>query len=209
MSEIGVKLHEFRCMSAKDLEVRIKEELSYVGLEKAIIKIDVNLSEIANSRGYDDVQFLISANPGEPLKPLEKVLSGGELSRIMLALKCVFVDKDKIPTLIFDEIDTGISGAIGKRVGEKMYQVSVKHQVLCITHLPQIAALSDNHYFVSKKVENGKTFTQIRMLNEQDKVCEIAKMIGGDNLSDVAIDNSREMVKLADIKKNEIKNEFI
>lgn len=203
MSEIGVKLHEFRCMSAKDLEVRIKEELSYVGLEKAIIKIDVNLSEIANNRGYDDVQFLISANPGEPLKPLEKVLSGGELSRIMLALKCVFVDKDKIPTLIFDEIDTGISGAIGKRVGEKMYQVSVKHQVLCITHLPQIAALSDNHYFVSKKVENGKTFTQIRMLNEQDKVCEIAKMIGGDNLSDVAIDNSREMVKLANIKKNE------
>ena len=209
MSEIGVKLHEFRCMSAKDLEVRIKEELSYVGLEKAIIKIDVNLSEIVNSRGYDDVQFLISANPGEPLKPLEKVLSGGELSRIMLALKCVFVDKDKIPTLIFDEIDTGISGAIGKRVGEKMYQVSVKHQVLCITHLPQIAALSDNHYFVSKKVENGKTFTQIRMLNEEDKVCEIAKMIGGDNLSDVAIDNSREMVKLADIKKKEIKNEFI
>ncbi len=209
MSEIGVKLHEFRCMSAKDLEVRIKEELSYVGLEKAIIKIDVNLSEIANNRGYDDVQFLISANPGEPLKPLEKVLSGGELSRIMLTLKCVFVDKDKIPTLIFDEIDTGISGVIGKRVGEKMYQVSVKHQVLCITHLPQIAALSDNHYFVSKKVENGKTFTQIRMLNEQDKVCEIAKMIGGDNLSDVAIDNSREMVKLANIKKNEIKNEFI
>ena len=209
MSEIGVKLHEFRCMSAKDLEVRIKEELSYVGLEKAIINIDVNLSEEANSRGYDDVQFLISANPGEPLKPLEKVLSGGELSRIMLALKCVFVDKDKIPTLIFDEIDTGISGAIGKRVGEKMYQVSIKHQVLCITHLPQIAALSDNHYFVSKKVENGKTFTQIRMLNEEDKVCEIAKMIGGDNLSDVAIDNSREMVKLADIKKKEIKNEFI
>ena len=209
MKDIGLKLHEFRCMSAKDLEVRIKEELSYVGLEKAIINIDVNLSEEANSRGYDDVQFLISANPGEPLKPLEKVLSGGELSRIMLALKCVFVDKDKIPTLIFDEIDTGISGAIGKRVGEKMYQVSVKHQVLCITHLPQIAALSDNHYFVSKKVENGKTFTQIRTLNEEDKVCEIAKMIGGDNLSDVAIDNSREMVKLADIKKKEIKNEFI
>ncbi len=108
-----------------------------------------------NLRGYDEVQFLVSANPGEPLKPLEKVLSGGELSRIMLALKCVFVDKDKIPTLIFDEIDTGISGAIGKRVGEKMYEVSLKHQVLCITHLPQIAALSDNHYFVSKNVLEG------------------------------------------------------
>lgn len=209
MREIGLKLHEQRCDSAKNLEVRIKEELSYVGLEKAIIKIDVILEDTPNNRGYDDVQFLISANPGEPLKPLEKVLSGGELSRIMLALKCVFVDKDKIPTLIFDEIDTGISGTIGKRVGEKMYQVSVKHQVLCITHLPQIAALSDNHYFVSKKVENGKTFTEIKMLNQEDKVCEIAKMIGGDNLSDVAINNSKEMVKLADTKKNEIKNEFI
>ena len=209
MKVIGKKLHDLRTKAAEILEINIKKELSYVGLEKAIIKIEVNLTDEMNSRGYDEVQFLVSANPGEPLKPLEKVLSGGELSRIMLALKCVFVDKDKIPTLIFDEIDTGISGAIGKRVGEKMYQVSVKHQVLCITHLPQIAALSDNHYFVSKKVENGKTFTQIRMLNEQDKVCEIAKMIGGDNLSDVAIDNSREMVKLANIKKNEIKNEFI
>ena len=209
MKVIGEKLHNLRVEASEILEVNIKKELSYVGLEKAIIKIEVLLTENMNSRGYDEVQFLVSANPGEPLKPLEKVLSGGELSRIMLALKCVFVDKDKIPTLIFDEIDTGISGTIGKRVGEKMYEVSIKHQVLCITHLPQIAALSDNHYFVSKKVENGKTFTQIRMLNEEDKVCEIAKMIGGDNLSDVAIDNSREMVKLADIKKKEIKNEFI
>lgn len=206
MKTIGEELHCIRCKFASELELRIKEELSYVGLEKAIIKIDVNLTDIATSRGYDDVQFLISANPGEPLKPLEKVLSGGELSRIMLALKCVFVDKDKIPTLIFDEIDTGISGTIGKRVGEKMYEVSIKHQVLCITHLPQIAALSDNHYFVSKKVKNEKTFTEIRMLNAEEKIYEIAKMIGGDNLSTVAIDNAREMVKLADDKKKELRN---
>ena len=159
--------------------------------------------------GKSHVEFVITTNLGEEEKKLNKIASGGEMSRIMLAIKTVLSDIDEVPVLIFDEIDTGISGAIGKRVGEKMYQVSVKHQVLCITHLPQIAALSDNHYFVSKKVENGKTFTQIRMLNEQDKVCEIAKMIGGDNLSDVAIDNSREMVKLANIKKNEIKNEFI
>ena len=160
-----------------------------------------------NTRGYDEVQFLVSANPGEPLKPLEKVLSGGELSRIMLALKCVFVDKDKIPTLIFDEIDTGISGAIGKRVGEKMYEVSVKHQVLCITHLPQIAALSDNHYFVSKKVEDNKTFTGIRVLNREDKIKEIAKMVGGDEISEVTIENAEEMVKFAEIKKEEIKKD--
>lgn len=207
MKKIGEKLHHIRTEASEILEEKIKRELSYVGLEKAIIKIDVELSGNMNTRGYDEVQFLVSANPGEPLKPLEKVLSGGELSRIMLALKCVFVDKDKIPTLIFDEIDTGISGAIGKRVGEKMYEVSVKHQVLCITHLPQIAALSDNHYFVSKKVEDNKTFTGIRVLNREDKIKEIAKMVGGDEISEVTIENAEEMVKFAEIKKEEIKKD--
>lgn len=206
MKNIGKKLHDLRVEASKILEVNIKKELSYVGLEKAIIKIEVNLTDEMNLRGYDEVQFLVSANPGEPLKPIEKVLSGGELSRIMLALKCVFVDKDKIPTLIFDEIDTGISGAIGKRVGEKMYEVSLKHQVLCITHLPQIAALSDNHYFVSKNVLEGKTFTSIKMLERKDKIREIAKMIGGDEISEVAIENASEMVKFAELKKQEIKN---
>lgn len=206
MKIIGKKLHDLRVEASEMLEIKIKEELSYVGLEKAIIKIDVVLTENMNSRGYDEVQFLVSANPGEPLKPLEKVLSGGELSRIMLALKCVFVDKDKIPTLIFDEIDTGISGTIGKRVGEKMYEVSIKHQVLCITHLPQIAALSDSHYFVSKEVLNGKTFTGIRILNKDEKIKEIAKMVGGDEISDVTIENASEMVNFAEIKKKEIKN---
>lgn len=206
MKIIGKKLHDLRVEASEILEIKIKEELSYIGLEKAIIKIDVVLTENMNSRGYDEVQFLVSANPGEPLKPLEKVLSGGELSRIMLALKCVFVDKDKIPTLIFDEIDTGISGTIGKRVGEKMYEVSIKHQVLCITHLPQIAALSDSHYFVSKEVLNGKTFTGIRMLNKDEKIKEIAKMVGGDEISDVTIENASEMVNFAEIKKKEIKN---
>ena len=205
MKVIGEKLHKLRTEAAEILEVNIKKELSYVGLEKAIIKIEVKLVDEMNSRGYDEVQFLVSANPGEPLKPLEKVLSGGELSRIMLALKCVFVDKDKIPTLIFDEIDTGISGTIGKRVGEKMYEVSIKHQVLCITHLPQIAALSDNHYFVSKKVNDGKTFTGIRMLTRDDKIREIAKMVGGDEISDVTIENASEMVRFAEIKKEEMK----
>ena len=209
MRELGEEIHVIRVEGAEVLERRIREELAYVGLEKAIIKIDVQLSEDFNQRGYDEVQFLVSANPGEPLKPLEKVLSGGELSRIMLALKCVFVDKDKIPTLIFDEIDTGISGAIGKRVGEKMYQVSTKHQVLCITHLPQIAALSDNHYFVSKKVEEGKTFTGIKTLVKDEKIKEIAKMIGGDEISDVALKNAAEMVEFANIKKEEIKKNHL
>ncbi len=205
MKKIGMELHELRENSCPMLESKIKNELSYVGLEKADIKIEVTLQDEFNNTGYDDVQFLVSANPGEPLKPLDKVLSGGELSRIMLALKCVFVDKDKIPTLIFDEIDTGISGAIGKRVGEKMYEVSTKHQVLCITHLPQIAALSDNHYFVSKKIKDEKTYTSIRILSKDDKVKEIAKMIGGDDISDVALENAAEMVLLSENKKEEIK----
>lgn len=205
MKVLGNKMHLIRNKNAEILQFEIKEELSYVGLEKAIIKIQVDLIEEFNSKGYDDVTFLVSTNPGEPLKPLEKVLSGGELSRIMLALKCVFVGKDRIPTLIFDEIDTGISGTIAKRVGEKMYQVSTKHQVLCITHLPQISALSDCHYFVSKKVKDSKTFTEIRTLSKCDKIKEIAKMTGGDEISDVTLENASEMVAFAELKKAEIR----
>ena len=149
---------------------------------------------------------MISTNPGEPLKPLERVLSGGELSRIMLALKCVFADKDEISTLIFDEIDTGISGAVGQRVGEKMYQVSLRHQVLCITHLPQIAILSDHHYFVSKEVVNDKTFTRIRMLSIEDKINQVASMMGGNGVTEATIQNVKEMLKFAESKKDEIKN---
>ena len=206
MKAIGKKLHDLRVEAAEILEINIKRELSYVGLEKAIIKIEVNLTDEMNSRGYDEVQFLVSANPGEPLKPLEKVLSGGELSRIMLALKCVFADKDEISTLIFDEIDTGISGAVGQRVGEKMYQVSLGHQVLCITHLPQIAILSDHHYFVSKEVVNDKTFTRIRMLSIEDKINQVASMMGGNGVTEATIQNVKEMLKFAESKKDEIKN---
>ncbi|WP_300384426.1 DNA repair protein RecN [Clostridium sp.] len=205
MKGISEVIHNIRIENAPILEEKIKYELSYIGMEKSKIKIQIQESQEFNSRGYDDVSFMISTNPGEPLKPLEKVLSGGELSRIMLALKCVFIDKDKIPTLIFDEIDTGISGMIAKRVGEKMYEVSVDHQVLCITHLPQIAALSDCHYFVSKKVINDKTFTEIKTLDINEKIKEIAKMTTGDEISEVTLKNSSEMVTFADLKKEEIK----
>ncbi|WP_066893142.1 DNA repair protein RecN [Clostridium nigeriense] len=204
MKNICEVMHNIRKSYAISLEKEIKEELNYIGMEKSEIKIEIEKSNNFNSRGLDDVIFLISTNPGEPLKVLEKVVSGGELSRIMLAMKCVFVDKDQIPTLIFDEIDTGISGTIAKRVGEKMYEVSAKHQVLCITHLPQIAALSDCHYFVSKKVEDGKTFTEIRTLDKYEKIKEIAKMTSGDEVSDVTLENASEMVAFAEIKKKEI-----
>lgn len=204
MKELCIVMHDIREKYAITLEDNIKYELNYIGMEKSIIKIDIENTDTFNSRGFDEVTFLISTNPGEPLKVLEKVVSGGELSRIMLAMKCVFVDKDQIPTLIFDEIDTGISGTVAKRVGEKMFEVSSKHQVLCITHLPQIAALSDCHYFVSKRVEDGKTFTEIKTLDKYEKIKEIAKMTSGDEVSDVTLENASEMVAFAELKKQEI-----
>lgn len=206
MKQVGLVLHEIRESNSNKLEKKILKELSYVGLEKSNMKIEVNLTENYNEKGFDDVCFMISTNPGEPLKPLERVLSGGELSRIMLALKCVFADKEAISTLIFDEIDTGISGAVGQRVGEKMYQVSLNHQVLCITHLPQIAILSDHHYFVSKKVKNGKTYTKIELLSIEEKIKQVASMVGGNEVTEATLENVREMLRFAENKKNDIRN---
>lgn len=197
-------LHELRVRKSKFLEEKILRELTFVGLEKSRMEISIVRQEEFNEKGFDDVSFLISTNPGEPLMPLEKVLSGGELSRIMLALKCVFAEKDEIPTLIFDEIDTGISGAVAQRVGEKMYQLSDTHQVLCITHLPQIAVLSDHHYFVMKKVKDNKTFTKIKVLKKEEKELEISKMLAGDDVTEATLNNVKEMIKLSELKKLEI-----
>lgn len=201
MNPVAEKLHEIRQKYAKELETKILNELSYVGLEKSRMEIEVKKTDEFNENGFDNVRIMISTNPGEPLKSLEKVLSGGELSRIMLALKCVYADKDQIESLIFDEIDTGISGVTGQRVGEKMYQLSIGHQILCITHLPQIAAFSDNHYYVTKQVKDNKTYTSIRLLSKEDKIRQIASMIGGESITQTTLDNAKEMVSFADQKK--------
>lgn len=205
MEKEALVLHELRKDKSRYLEEKILKELTFVGLEKSRMEIRVIRQEDFNEKGFDDVCFYISTNPGEPLMPLEKVLSGGELSRIMLALKCVFAEKDEIPTLIFDEIDTGISGAVAQRVGEKMYQLSKTHQVLCITHLPQIAILSDYHYFVMKKVRDNKTFTQIKILLKEEKEFEISKMLAGDDVTEATLNNVKEMISLSELKKIEIK----
>ncbi len=206
MKKIGEKISSIRKSYSKELEDKILSELSYVGLDKSRMNILIEPQDDFNEKGFDDITFMISTNPGEPLKSLEKVLSGGELSRIMLALKCVFADKDDIPTLIFDEIDTGISGQVGQRVGEKMYQVSKNHQVLCITHLPQIAILSDHHYFVSKEVKNEKTFTKIRLLTIDEKIYQVATMLGGDSVTNATLENVREMFENSNTKKRELKS---
>ena len=206
MKVLGEKISNIRKKYSGELREKILTELSYVGLDKSNMNILIETKENFDEKGFDDVTFMISTNPGEPMKSLEKVLSGGELSRIMLALKCVFADKDDIPTLIFDEIDTGISGQVGQRVGEKMYQVSKNHQVLCITHLPQIAILSDHHYFVSKEIRNEKTFTNIRLLSNEEKIYQVATMLGGDSVTNATLENVREMSNNSIIKKSELKS---
>lgn len=205
LEKLAQKLHEMRCKAAVSLGKSVKKEFAYIGLGKCIFEVEVSYTNSFNEIGKDDVQFLISTNPGQPIKPMERIVSGGELSRIMLALKAVFIDKDNIPTVVFDEIDTGISGQIAQSVAEKMYEISVKHQVFCISHLPQIASMSDHHYFVSKKFIDNKTVSKVEKIGTKDKVIEIAKMLGGVKLTDSAIANASEMVALAEIKKEEIK----
>lgn len=198
------ELHEIRCKYSNDLGLKVKNELSYIGMDKSVFKIIVEKEKTLSNIGLDKVQFYISTNPGEPLKPLDKIVSGGELSRIMLALKTVFVDKDEIPTVIFDEIDTGISGRVAQSVGEKMYQVSMKRQVFCVTHLPQIACMSDMHYMVSKMVKDDKTFTNIHKLSREEKEYEIARMIGGSEVTKLTLEHAKELIRLWN-EKNELK----
>ncbi|PJI09947.1 MULTISPECIES: DNA repair protein RecN [Clostridium] len=199
------EIHEIRCEFASKLEVNIKNELNYVGLDKSTFKIGVDFNEnYISDDGCDKVQFFISTNIGEPLRPLEKVVSGGELSRVMLSIKTVFVNKDKIPSVIFDEIDTGISGRIAERVADKMYEVSKNHQVFCITHLPQIACMSDVQFMVSKNTKNDKTYTNVESLNEQGKMKALAMMIGGSKVTKITIEHAEEMIAIAEKRKVKI-----
>ncbi len=153
------------------------------------------------SNGWDDAEFLISTNPGEPPKPLERVASGGELSRIMLAIKTVMAESDEIGTLIFDEIDNGISGRTAQMVSEKMNLLSRNHQIICITHLPQIAAMADTHFLIEKSVMNQSTVSEIRKLNNEESVSELARMLGGVEITDTVYQNAREMKQMAYMKK--------
>lgn len=203
------KIHQIREKISKSLESKVLHELKYIGLEKSVFKVNIKFEEEAVSEsGADRVQFFITTNPGEPLRPLEKVVSGGELSRIMLALKTVFVDKDNIPSVIFDEIDTGISGRVAQSVAEKLYNISNKHQVFCVTHLPQIACMSDIHYLVEKKVIGNKTYTYVNRMSLEDKEKSIAMMIGGSEVTKLTLENAKEMIRLADGKKKNIRQNY-
>ena len=197
------RLSKEREKAAKILENRITEELEDLNFLHVEFRVDVHRTDRFTADGSDEVEFLISTNPGSiPPRPLGEVASGGELSRIMLAIKTVLADTDDIPTLIFDEIDTGISGRTAQKVSERLSYIGRKHQVLCITHLPQIAAMADTHFEIKKSVENGVTATKIRKLTEKDEVDELARLLGGAEITEKVRENAEEMKRLAEETKN-------
>lgn len=194
------ELSKVRRAAGDRLKRDVLNELKDLGMAKAMF--DVALSDASGGEprkgGRETAEFMLSANPGEPLKPLERVASGGELSRIMLCFKSIFADNDRVPTLIFDEIDTGISGRTAAVVGEKMLGIAKKHQVICVTHLAQIAALAEAHLMVRKYDDGKNTFVETRQLNEEEKVQRIAQMMDGESDSPSALTHARELIARAD-----------
>lgn len=190
--------------TAEELKAQVEDELKYLGMEKAVFKAEILIRRELNQNGQDDVAFLLTANPGEPLRPLSRVASGGEMSRIMLALKSVMADIDRIPTLIFDEIDTGISGRTAQAVGERMCSIARNHQLLCVTHLPQIAAMADTHFKIEKMVNNEVTTTNVTRLSDEEQIEELGRLLGGVQVTDLTRQHAREMKKLACNQKNSL-----
>ena len=191
------QLSQVRKKAAKALTKEIRQGLKDLNFIDVQFDMEFKRLEQYTAGGYDEAEFLISTNPGLPMRPLGAVASGGELSRIMLAIKAVLADTDDIPTLIFDEIDTGISGRTAQKVSEKMAYIARNHQVICITHLPQIAAMADAHFEIAKATSEGSTATTIRQLGEQEMVDELARLLGGAKITEAVVDNAREMKELA------------
>ena len=195
-------LSKIRRNYAKRLETQIIEGLRDLNFLHVAFEISFEKTKSYTENGTDAVEFLISTNPGEAIRPLAKVVSGGELSRIMLAIKTILADRDETETLIFDEIDTGISGRTAQKVSEKMAQIGQRHQVICITHLPQIAAMADSHFEIEKNVEENEAVTSIHPLSEEDSVRELARMLGGAKITDSVLANASEMKELAQVQKS-------
>jgi len=188
------KLSEIRKKTAKVFSERVREEISFLNMPNVQIVTQFENTDFYE-KGTDKIEFLISANPGEPPRPVAKIASGGELSRMMLAIKTVLASTDDIDTLIFDEVDTGISGSAAQKVGMKLKEVSKSSQVLCVTHQAQLAALADAHYLISKQVEDGRTFTQVKLLDFDGRKHELARIIGGVSITDAALAHAESMLK--------------
>ena len=197
------QLSRKRKAAAKELHKKVETELGQLGMKKTTFTVRITQEPgddtldgfKAGPRGADTVEFLIAPNPGEDPKPLARIASGGELSRIMLALKTILVEGDRIPTVVFDEVDAGIGGAVAEEVGRKLKRVAQKRQVFCITHLPQIASMATSHYGVLKSVKKDRTSTEVRLLNGKERVDEISRMLGGATITEATIKHAEEMVE--------------
>ena len=206
LKEAALRLSEERKKAAKKMAAEIEKVLGQIGMENARFRIEISRFEpaesgidlgdglVAQRTGIDRVRFLASTNPGEDFKPLARIASGGEISRVMLALKSVMAEKDQIGVLVFDEIDIGISGRIAEAVGRKIKELARTHQVICVTHLPQIASFADRHFSVRKEVKDGETFSFVYELNREERIKEIAYLLGGERITDTTLRNAEELL---------------
>lgn len=190
------KLHAERKKIARSLERSIQHELKQLYMENARFQVVIKAIEF-HEDGLDQIEFYITTNPGEPLKPLVKVASGGEVSRIMLALKTIFSKTQELTSIVFDEVDTGVSGRVAQAIADKIYQIGENSQVLCITHLPQVAAKADHQLFIEKEIVNGRTITKVEELPENKRTNEIARMLAGAEITDLTVQHAKELLAMA------------
>ncbi|WP_318508469.1 DNA repair protein RecN [Bacillus sp. T3] len=192
------QVSDLRKKSAKHLSKLIHRELKELYMEKTVFEVVFKKLDHFQRNGIDFVEFFLSTNPGEPLKPLAKIASGGEMSRIMLAIKSIFSSHQGVTSIIFDEVDTGVSGRVAQAIGEKIHKISINSQVLCISHLPQVAAMADTHLYIAKKIKDGRTTTSVTPLSEKEKISEIGRMISGAEMTDLTKRHAEELLQLAD-----------
>ncbi|MCH4163562.1 MAG: DNA repair protein RecN [Lentilactobacillus diolivorans] len=202
--EHAKKISQIRRKVSKKLEKAVHKQLADLYMDKAVFEVRIRQNTSLNRLGADHVEFYIQTNPGEKMLPLVKSASGGELSRIMLALKTMFAKAAGVTSIIFDEVDTGVSGRVAQAIGNKIYTISTKSQVLCITHLPQVAAMSDHHYFIEKKVHDDRTTTTITELTAAQSVSEISRMLSGTAITKLTKEHAGELLRLADEEKKKI-----
>jgi DNA repair protein RecN (Recombination protein N) len=192
--DCAARLTEVRAASARQLASAIEKELHDLNFKDAKLELRLSPAPSITELGADQCEIYLSTNRGEPMKPLTRVASGGEISRIMLAIKNITAEHDAMPTMIFDEIDTGISGMTASVVGSKLREISREHQIICITHLPQIAACGDDNYKIDKSTTDTETFTQVLHLTHDETVDEIARLMAGESVTDTARQNARELI---------------
>ncbi len=201
LSEASGKLSDLRLKTAHILEQQISELLKELEIPQGIFKVSLEKTEILSSKGWDRIDFLFSANPGEETKPLSKIASGGEMSRIMLALRTVLAEADEVPSVVFDEIDVGLGGASLQAVAQKLYFISKHRQVICVTHAAQVASMGERHFGISKRVEEDRTFTVVELLRDDIRKKEVARMIDGADLTEITLKHAQEMLDRMNLLK--------